>query len=348
MERKFTRLSAFCHKKLPLVTTTYFTQLLEAFDNSKIDYKQHLKAFNLSENIISSDGHLPAHQFLSFVQCVLKKSNTLGFDQLIHCTPEQLLRLGTKQRPRSLLSLIDSITRIYEIHTDLIRLRIWEEPDESLWLGMQQHPSIKVDLLLPFINVHLFSLIQIIRYAEADDWLPTEIILPVEKQKLCFLPFGLEYCRTHFQEDLIGIKIKPTYLEKRPENFLHTIRKIGKINSRIGELPLRRKTDAVPSIEFILLTYLKTTQSAPGYHLMAEMNGISERSLNRKLNIEGENYRSLVRKVRIHLSMMYLRDSDAKIETIANSLGYPRCSSFVRSFKRLTGRSPTDFRKNRT
>ena len=350
MELQFSRFPESRHRKIPLVTTTFITQLLEAFDANKVEYEPNLKTFNLTEKILSTSGHLPANHFLSFVQSVIENPETLdfGFDQPIHSAPEQLLRLGTKPRPSTLLSLIHSIAQTYEIHTDLIRMKNWHEPDGSLWLGMHQHPSIRMDLMLPYLSIHLFSLIQIIRYAEAEDWLPKEIFLPIEKRDLIFMPFWLRYCRVRYQENLIGVKMNPSSLGERPERFLQGISNSNQIGSTEGLTPPRQKTDAVQSIKSILRTYLKATHSAPSYHMMAEVNGFSDRSLSRKLYLEGENYRSLVCKVRIELSMEYLRESNAKIETIANWLGYPRCSSFVRSFKRITGRSPTEFRQKNT
>ena len=77
---------------------------------------------------------------------------------------------------------------------------------------------------------------------------------------------------------------------------------------------------------------------------VAKMLGLSERSLQRRLNEEGTTFLTLKDEVRKDLSLNYVRNMNIDIAEIAFLLGYSDQSTFSRSFKRMTGKSPSEVR----
>ena len=75
----------------------------------------------------------------------------------------------------------------------------------------------------------------------------------------------------------------------------------------------------------------------------AELN-VSERTLHRRLSEEGQNYRTLYNQAMTEWAKIYLLESCMSIETVAGELGYQDAASFRRSFKRLMGISPQQYR----
>lgn len=71
-----------------------------------------------------------------------------------------------------------------------------------------------------------------------------------------------------------------------------------------------------------------------------EKIGISERSLQRKLESEGTNFRELVDKIRCEKAIQLIKNPSLSLENIANHLGYTNTKNFSRAFKRWTGKSP--------
>ncbi|WP_109439945.1 AraC family transcriptional regulator [Acinetobacter haemolyticus] len=67
---------------------------------------------------------------------------------------------------------------------------------------------------------------------------------------------------------------------------------------------------------------------------------ISERTLQRKLENEGTNFRELVDKVRCEKAIQLLNNPNLSIENIAHHLGYTNAKNFSRAFKRWTGSTP--------
>lgn len=72
---------------------------------------------------------------------------------------------------------------------------------------------------------------------------------------------------------------------------------------------------------------------------------LSERSLQRRLSDEGETFDALLDRVRRDLALRYLADPKIAVAEIAFLLGYSEPSPFHRAFKRWTGKTPSEMRK---
>lgn len=71
----------------------------------------------------------------------------------------------------------------------------------------------------------------------------------------------------------------------------------------------------------------------------------SVRTLQRELNREGTDFRTLTNIVRARRAVELLRHPDASVTQISTSLGYSAPSHFARAFRKATGLSPRDYRR---
>ncbi len=88
-----------------------------------------------------------------------------------------------------------------------------------------------------------------------------------------------------------------------------------------------------------LLTTRKCTAEA-----VAATMGLGERTLQRKLSLEGTSFRELLEQVRSTLAINYMREPQFRLTDIAELLGYSDLTVFSRSFKRWFGISPQQWR----
>ncbi len=72
--------------------------------------------------------------------------------------------------------------------------------------------------------------------------------------------------------------------------------------------------------------------------------GISPQSLWRSLKEEGFSYASLKEEVRRDVAIHLLKSRDISVEEVAYRVGYSEASTFIRAFKRWTGRTPLTYR----
>ena len=78
---------------------------------------------------------------------------------------------------------------------------------------------------------------------------------------------------------------------------------------------------------------------------VARKLGVSVRSLRRHLTAEGAAYPALVSEALASIAKACLRDEARSIVDIAAELGFADNTSFHRAFKRWTGLTPLEFRR---
>jgi AraC-like DNA-binding protein len=77
---------------------------------------------------------------------------------------------------------------------------------------------------------------------------------------------------------------------------------------------------------------------------VARSLGMSERTLARKLANEGLNFTEILQQLRRDLAVRYLNDPKLHISKIAWLLGFNEVSAFTHTFKRWTGKTPSQMR----
>jgi|GEM_PF-1304451 len=84
----------------------------------------------------------------------------------------------------------------------------------------------------------------------------------------------------------------------------------------------------------------------PSEEVIAHKLFMSKRTLQRKLNKEGQPYSSLLNTVRFTLAKQHLTMTKMAITEIAYQLGYSSPSTFARAFKNKLDISPAEYRNN--
>ncbi len=82
----------------------------------------------------------------------------------------------------------------------------------------------------------------------------------------------------------------------------------------------------------------------PRIETMAEITGLSVRSLQRRLAKHGLSHSEIVDQARYKNATLLLRDDDIRITDIAMGLGYTDSAHFTRAFKRWAGVTPREYR----
>jgi AraC-like DNA-binding protein len=121
-------------------------------------------------------------------------------------------------------------------------------------------------------------------------------------------------------------------------------------NRREGHQP-RLRDDEVEHSSFDIIRALKLMLPSyldgrpPVLAEIAELAGVSTRSLQRKLARAGITYSGLLDAVRFENARNLLRDTDCKIIEVAFASGYADPAHFTRAFRRVAGITPGQFRE---
>ncbi|WP_426131354.1 AraC family transcriptional regulator [Pararhizobium sp. PWRC1-1] len=84
----------------------------------------------------------------------------------------------------------------------------------------------------------------------------------------------------------------------------------------------------------------------PSLEVLADRLRLSVATLRRRLQLEGENYRSLKDEMRRALAMEALLNGNLSVADLAIELGFSEPSAFHRAFRKWAGVSPASFRRN--
>ncbi|MGO4407842.1 helix-turn-helix domain-containing protein [Bosea sp. RAF48] len=101
--------------------------------------------------------------------------------------------------------------------------------------------------------------------------------------------------------------------------------------------------DIVELLKLMLPAYLDEGTTALAD--VAEIAGVSRRTLQRKLAHVGLSYSDILDTVRYENASRLLRDTDCRIIDVAFSSGYTDPAHFSRAFRRMTGVTPRQFRE---
>jgi AraC-like DNA-binding protein len=78
---------------------------------------------------------------------------------------------------------------------------------------------------------------------------------------------------------------------------------------------------------------------------VAKKLALSTRTLARRLEDEGESFGSLLDDTRRRLALRHLDQNELSVEEIAFVLGFSQAPVFHRAFRRWTGKTPLEFRR---
>jgi len=90
-----------------------------------------------------------------------------------------------------------------------------------------------------------------------------------------------------------------------------------------------------------------TVAQFPEMAQVAQALGMSERSLRRRLADEGTSFTELLERHKIDQARELLLRAGSTVKTVAYELGFDTPSGFHRAFRRWTGQSPAQFRREK-
>jgi AraC-like DNA-binding protein len=117
-------------------------------------------------------------------------------------------------------------------------------------------------------------------------------------------------------------------MEQQAKTLLQVLPQPDELMNRLRQVLMETLQDGEPTCE-----------------RMATLIGISERTLNRRLQERGTNYKSLLTDLRKQLVAGYLADAQLSLPDIAHLLGYSEQSALTRAFKGWFGVTPLRYRR---
>ena len=237
---------------------------------------------------------------------------------------------------RTMLSLIE---RYAAIVLPSVRITLQQSRDEvvveyqisTVW------PEVNIALIDALIGTNAYN----VSLMTGHPFYPKRVCLTFKQPPDADMYFPYTRCAVEFNADkncmvfsqaLFDLPIRTAnainqrVMEKHCEDELKRVQSHTQLTERIREI-ISLYLDESPSIGFV-----------------AEKLRISERTLRRRLNEEGINFRDLLKQIRHESALYYLSKTDMRIENIAFRLGYKETANFRKAFREFEGKSPRQWR----
>jgi AraC-like DNA-binding protein len=215
--------------------------------------------------------------------------------------------------------------------------------DARLTLTQREHLSSKFKGLISVLWA--VSNVTVLRQLVGADFCPVEVRLelprPSDPDELGAYTEALR-SPLRFDAPVSAIEIERTLLDEKvvgadPVLEAAMMRYVSELTARLPDEGLAGR------VRRVLVESLRAGE--PGVGTVARTLGTTSRTLQRRLRDEGTSFQQVLDEVRREVAVTHMRGRRATIDEIAFLLGFEKPSSFHRAFKRWTGITPGEFRR---
>jgi AraC-like DNA-binding protein len=323
--------------RLPLILT-YLAE------EHGIDREEFLRAAGIGENELSDpDARVPLFKIWSAWRILIDRvpDKALGIHFAEATATGRFGIVGyAMYYSRTLLEALQRLARYSRIVSEALRYELTMETDRGL-ITIQGSP--RFDALRHPIDARLAGLVAGARRITHDDVSPAEVHFPYDRPENTaehqrFFKAPLEFAQPHamlvyHMRDLerpirAADETLAGYLDKFAEETVRSLASRGTLTDKVRRAIWTELSGGQPTLQRI-----------------ASVLGVSDRTLQRRLQQEGTTFARVLDAFRQEMAAHLLRDHSLAIYEVAFLLGYAEPSTFYRAFRRWKGTSPQEFRR---
>jgi len=119
----------------------------------------------------------------------------------------------------------------------------------------------------------------------------------------------------------------------------------AQICQQLCDLVMAERPGEADLVRKIRTACLNSSKRFPTADEIAEQLGLSLRTLHRRLAKDGLSYQSVLDDMRRSIAIEFLENTHLLIDQVAERVGFSDATSFRKAFRKWTGHSPTDYRR---
>jgi AraC-like DNA-binding protein len=243
-------------------------------------------------------------------------------------------------------STMNFAVRYHQLATPLANIAFEERNGLGIWtIEPLTHPNIDSQLYRFVVQLQIATHISPHRDIMGETFQPQEILLAYPLTTDFKIPNAIVACPVTFRHQANQIIFDSAYLDAAPKLGNRTTypSAVALCDVLLEDLALR--VGAVGKIRAILLPDLARR---PNLAAVAKQMRTTARTLRRQLQSQNTSFRQLANELRMHVALRYLRETRMTTQDIAFALGFSDAANFRHAFRRWTGRTPIEFRRETT
>ena len=143
-----------------------------------------------------------------------------------------------------------------------------------------------------------------------------------------------------FQQEFNGLVFDANLLNSTIGTFEPEIKQF--LGNYLDELERSRKQDIAHQVSMLIRDLLP--KRACSLKNVAQLMGLKERALQRRLSNEASSFQKILDKVRQEMAKEFLKSPDTNLTNLAQILGYADLSTFSKAFKLWFGSPPSRYK----
>ena len=342
------KIVAKLHAPRPLISSSVTTGLLDAIAAAGADPDQVRQSIALDFTALSdAEGFIACVDFARLLEEVAQVTGDGCFG----------LHFGARSNPKNIGPLVyavlnsptiaaacETAARYLHVHNQALKLSL--HIDDNLAHFSYSYSHIGLEQPRQFSEFTMANMLNTFRMMAGSQWAPREIQFahdaPVSNTEHLRV-FGAPVI---FRCASNALVMEREFLDRTVPSADHRL--YGIMTHYLGEVLNRMPTEngVIAQIRKAIGESLKN--GTPKLALVAKLIALSPRTLQRRLEKYGLDFKKLVDDTRHQFALEYLSDRENTLTQIAFLLGYSEVSAFNRAFKRWTGFTPSDSRRKQT
>ncbi|WP_286261552.1 AraC family transcriptional regulator [Thalassotalea atypica] len=272
----------------------------------------------------------------------MTQDETIGIKAGRFANPKIFNFLGpTMWRTQTPLEGLETMFRYFQLFSDAAKLCVVKMKD-----GYSVRVTVCTDEYIPAINMDAFlgAIITLCRQHYGDDFAPKHVktMRPLVKDVSYFRRFFR--CDIEFEQPIFEIAFEHEMLERQVQLDSNLY---GNLDLSTKELKdrvrLLERDDLIAQIKILVKQNLSKENSS--LSSISNRFYMSERTMQRRLEMYNCTFRSIVEECRHELALDYIQCSDLSVADIGHLLGFSNYSNFARAFKNWTKMSPNTYKQ---
>lgn len=323
-------------KSIPMVRAAFLQQFEIAMQHNDISPEHYFEKVGLPVGVaLDPNSLLPEKPFWKLINLVASQENMPDFGiRVAQSMPWHKVSslMPLVQASYNLENLLDTLCAVASEQSNTSHFLLDRNESEAFFTSNTKD-LFKNDRQMELYRVT--SMIQFVQLATGSAWVPESVDLQMKR----FEPFPLSGAykggQFKFSQPFTRISI-PNIALKLPVNL-----EIKTTFSNLSHYDIR--TDFTNALRQLIEIYV--VSGTCRIQVIADVAGLSVRSLQRKLKEQGVSFNHLLSEARYKLARLKLEDSALTITQISSDLGYTDHAHFTRAFRRWAGVSPSAYRK---
>lgn len=240
---------------------------------------------------------------------------------------------------QSLRHAMRGLARHIGVHDAATMLSVEDSGDSCLWRldQIDSAPAAAVQQ----VDLALGLAVKFTRSVLRPGWNPQVVYLQHARPRDAGHYARVFRCPVQFGAPLDGLDVARADMDQSLATADPGLYRV--LRRHLDLLAAQRRQPASSRVRAVIMAEL--AGGAVALEQVARRLSMSRTTLQRALRDEGCSFQGLLDEIRLAAACRYLREGDRPLAQIALDLGYSEPAVFTRAFKRMCGRTPSDWRR---